>query len=50
VTASFAFFFSLGFLARALAPVFRAPRAWRALDGVVGVVMIALAAGLAAGA
>ena len=41
------FFFSLGYLARALAPVFRTPRAWRVLDGVVGVVMLALALGLA---
>jgi len=47
VTASFVFFFSLGYLARALAPVFRTPRAWRVLDGVVGVVMLALALGLA---
>ncbi len=46
-TASFVFFFSLGFLARALAPVFRTPNAWRWLDGFVGCVMLALAAGLA---
>ena len=47
VTASFVFFFSLGYLARALAPVFAKPAAWRWLDGFVGVLMLALALGLA---
>ena len=47
VSASFVFFFSLGYAAGGLAPIFRTPRAWRMLDGVVGIVMLALAAGLA---
>lgn len=49
VTASFVFFFGLGFLARALAPVFRTQRAWRVLDALVGIVMLSLAAVLAFG-
>lgn len=36
---SFVFFFSLGYGARALAPVFARPLAWRALDVLIGVVM-----------
>lgn len=43
MTASFVFFFSLGFGARALAPVFARPRAWRALDLVIGLTMWAIA-------
>ncbi|SFE63025.1 LysE/ArgO family amino acid transporter [Roseivivax sediminis] len=46
VTASFVFFFALGYGARALAPLFAAPAAWRALDAVVGVTMWAIAASL----
>ena len=49
VTASFAFFFALGYGARALRPVFARPGAWRALDAGVGVVMWAIAARLATG-
>lgn len=49
VTASFAFFFSLGYGARALAPLFARPVAWRALDLVVGLTMWAIAASLALG-
>ena len=41
--ASFVFFFLLGYGARALAPVFARPAAWRALDVIVGVVMWAIA-------
>jgi L-lysine exporter family protein LysE/ArgO len=40
----------LGYGARALAPVFARPAAWRALDAVVGVTMLALALKLALGA
>ena len=47
VTASFAFFFALGYGARALRPVFARPNAWRALDAGVGIVMWAIAARLA---
>ena len=48
-TASFAFFFSLGFGARLLAPVMTSARAWRVLDAVIGLTMWALAAGLLLG-
>ncbi len=44
---SFSFFAALGFGARALAPVFARPRAWVWLEIGVGVVMWAIAAGLA---
>jgi len=50
VTASFVFFFSLAYGARLLAPVMRSARAWRILDLVIGVVMLAIAAKLLAGA
>ncbi|WP_420397314.1 LysE/ArgO family amino acid transporter [Nioella sp.] len=46
VTSSFTFFFSLGYGARLLAPVFARPRAWQVLDGVIGLVMWAIAAKL----
>ncbi len=49
VTASFVFFFSLGYGARLLAPVFARPMAWRVLDVGVGVVMWAIAAKLLLG-
>lgn len=49
VAASFVFFFSLGFGARLLAPVFARPGAWRVLEAVVGATMWAIAAGLALG-
>lgn len=47
--ASFSFFAALGFGARLLAPLFAAPRAWVALEVVVGVTMWAIAAMLAFG-
>ncbi|ETW12597.1 L-lysine exporter [Roseivivax marinus] len=50
VTASFVFFFALGYGARALAPVFARPRAWQVLDALIGVVMWVLAAALLLGA
>lgn len=43
MTASFVFFFSLGYGARALAPVFARPNSWRWLDAGVGCVMWAIA-------
>ncbi len=49
MTASFAFFFSLGYGARLLAPLFARPRAWQVLDAVVGLTMWSLAASLAFG-
>ncbi len=45
--ASFLFFFSLGYGARLLAPLFARPRAWQLLDALVGLTMLSLAAGLA---
>ncbi|MDF9303205.1 LysE/ArgO family amino acid transporter [Tritonibacter mobilis] len=47
VTASFVFFFTLGYGARLLAPIFARPRAWQVLDALIGVVMLALAVKLA---
>jgi L-lysine exporter family protein LysE/ArgO len=44
--ASFVFFFSLGYGARALAPVFARPRAWQVLDLIIGLTMWAIAAKL----
>jgi len=44
--ASGAWFTTLGFGARLLAPVFSRPRAWQVLDVLVGATMLALAAGL----
>ncbi|MBT8408189.1 MAG: LysE/ArgO family amino acid transporter [Alphaproteobacteria bacterium] len=46
VLASFAFFFALGFGARALGPLFARPGAWRVLDLAVGCLMWSIAAGL----
>ena len=45
--ASLAFFATLGFGARALAPVFASPRAWRILDLVIALTMFAIALKLA---
>lgn len=49
VTASFVFFFSLGYGARLLQPLFARPVAWRVLDVGIGCVMWAIAIGLVAG-
>lgn len=46
VTASFVFFFSLGYGARLLAPIFARPAAWRVLDVGIGIVMWSIAAAL----
>jgi L-lysine exporter family protein LysE/ArgO len=46
VAASFTFFFALGYGASLLRPLFARPRAWRILDALIGVVMLALAAKL----
>jgi len=46
VCASFAFFFSLGFGARLLRPVFTSATAWRVLDVIVGLTMWVIAASL----
>jgi L-lysine exporter family protein LysE/ArgO len=44
--ASGAWFTTLGFGARLLRPVFRTSRAWRVLDTLIGITMLALAASL----
>ncbi|MFZ5965116.1 LysE/ArgO family amino acid transporter [Thalassococcus sp. BH17M4-6] len=49
MTASFVFFFGLGYGARLLAPVFARPGAWRVLETGVGLVMWAIAASLLLG-
>lgn len=49
MTASFLFFFALGFGARLLRPLFARPGAWRVLDGLIGVVMALIALDLVAG-
>jgi len=46
-TASFVFFFSLGYGASLLAPRMKRPNAWRILDAVIALVMFALAIGMA---
>jgi L-lysine exporter family protein LysE/ArgO len=43
VSASFVFFFSLGYGARLLAPLFHQPMSWRILEAFVGVVMLSIA-------
>jgi len=43
ILASFAFFFSLGYGARLLAPVFQNPNAWKVLEFVVGLTMLTIA-------
>ncbi len=48
--ASILWFCLLGFGARLLAPVFAKPAAWRVLDAIIAVVMIALAVSLAVSA
>jgi len=46
MTGSFLFFFSLGYGARLLRPVFAQPSAWRILEGIIALVMWAIAAKL----
>ncbi|MHA1563951.1 MAG: LysE/ArgO family amino acid transporter [Alphaproteobacteria bacterium] len=45
--ASAVWFYSLGFGARMLAPLFQRPAAWRVLDTLIGAIMWAIAASLA---
>ena len=49
VTASFTWFFLLGFGARLLRPLFARPGAWRVLDGFIALIMVGLGAGLIVG-
>ena len=46
-TASFVFFFSLGYGATLLAPQMKRPNAWRIFDAVIALVMFGLAIGVA---
>ena len=46
ISASFVFFFSLGYGARFLSPVFLNPRTWQILDFVIALVMWSIAYGL----
>ncbi|MDE0876410.1 MAG: LysE/ArgO family amino acid transporter [Porticoccaceae bacterium] len=46
VSASFVFFYSLGYGARILIPVFEQPRAWQILEFFIGLLMLILAASL----
>jgi L-lysine exporter family protein LysE/ArgO len=46
VTASFVFFYSLGFGSRILIPVFEKPRAWQVLEVLIGLLMLILGASL----
>lgn len=43
VTASFTWFFTLGFFSRKLSPVFARPRAWQYLDTTIALLMASLA-------
>ena len=49
ITASFVFFFSLGFGARWLRPIFARPSSWRILEGVIAVTMWSIALKLVIG-
>ncbi|MEL7274665.1 MAG: LysE/ArgO family amino acid transporter [Pseudomonadota bacterium] len=46
MTASFVWFFSLGYGARWLEPVFRKPSAWRVLDALIAIIMALLSLSL----
>ncbi len=48
MVASFVWFFSLGYGARWLTPLFAKPSAWRVLDGLIALVMLLLALSLIA--
>lgn len=46
ISASFSWFFALGYGARVLTPLFRRPAAWRILDALIALVMVSIAARL----
>ena len=46
ITASWLFFFSLGYGARLLTPIFENPKAWKVLDGLVALIMWGIALSL----
>jgi len=41
--ASFIFFFTLGYGARVLTPIFKNPKSWKVLDVLIGCIMWAIA-------
>lgn len=43
MSASFVFFFSLGYMARVLIPLFKKPLSWKILEFIIGVIMLSLA-------
>lgn len=47
MSASFAWFFALGYGARVLTPLFRKPASWRILDALIALVMVSIAGKLA---
>lgn len=47
ILASFTFFYSLGYGASLLRPIFAKPSSWRVLDVLIGIMMFAIAMGLA---
>lgn len=49
VSASFVFFFSLGYGARLLTPIFHKPISWKILEAIIGVVMYSIAISLLLG-
>ena len=49
ILASFTFFFSLGYGARLLAPIFQKPKAWQVLEFIVGLTMLIIALTLVLG-
>ena len=49
IVASFVWFFTLGFGARLLRPVFARPRSWQVLDALIAVVMVTLGIRMALG-
>ncbi|ARN73841.1 LysE/ArgO family amino acid transporter [Oceanicoccus sagamiensis] len=49
ILGSFIFFFSLGYGARLLAPIFQSPKAWKVLEFIVGLTMLFIALLLVSG-
>ena len=49
VSASFVFFFSLGYGARLLTPIFHKPISWKILEAIIGVVLYSIAISLLLG-
>lgn len=49
MSASFVFFFALGYGARFLAPIFKTPKSWKYLEIFIGIIMSAIAISLVVG-